>query len=190
MICRFLEVVKAARKRSRRTDNRNTTVYGQWVGVYGVSASRSSIDIRSSHPLERIPLPAPLNHVPHTIRDFRMNRPRWPVILGHRKDHCCLYLPGEDPGPAPVDEYLEFRRHAKLLLNSHASIPNANMSVALVPGILRLGPVLGVRARIPRMRESQTPHQRIFLVLFHAGPTQDYSNLSRRRNPSDVVFLE
>jgi len=32
--------------------------------------------IRSSHPLERIPLPAPLYHIPHLIRGFRMNRPR------------------------------------------------------------------------------------------------------------------
>ena len=51
--------------------------------------------IHSSHPLERIPLPAPLDHIPHPICDFRMNRPRWSLVLEHREDYFDIRPAGE-----------------------------------------------------------------------------------------------
>ena len=92
----------------------------------------------SSHPLEWIPFPASLNHVPHAIRDLGMDRPWWSVVLKHREDYCSLHLSserwlsGKNLETAPVDEYLEVRRRTKVQLTSQASIPNANISVALV----------------------------------------------------------
>ena len=96
-------------------------------------------DIGSSHSLGRCPSPAPLDHVPHAVRDLRMKRPRWPLVLDHREDYCgLLYLAGErwfsgeDLGPEPAGEHLKIRRHAGAQLTSQASIPKANTSVALV----------------------------------------------------------
>lgn len=94
-------------------------------------------DVPSGHPLEGIPAPAPLDHVPHVIRDFRVIWSRWSVVLEYRKYHCSFDLSGEwwfprEDLPTPTGEYLETERRAKNRLTSHASIPNANISVALV----------------------------------------------------------
>jgi hypothetical protein len=94
--------------------------------------------VRGGHPLERVPLPTPLNHVPDRIRDFRMDRPRWSVVLEHREDHGGLGpsgkwgFSGEDLRPTPTGEHPTLERHEASRLTSQASIPNANMSVALV----------------------------------------------------------
>ena len=96
-------------------------------------------DIVSSHPLEGVPVPAPLYRVPHAIRDFRVIRPCRSVVLEHREDYRSFDFPGErhasgkDLEPAPAVEYrLEIERHAEDQLTSQASMPNANISVAFV----------------------------------------------------------
>ena len=52
-------------------------------------------NLRSSHPVERVLVPAPLNHVPHPIRHFRMIRPRWSLVAKHREEYCGFDHSGE-----------------------------------------------------------------------------------------------
>lgn len=141
---RFLEAVKAMEK-NRRIRNRldpsarraRSRDCGWGGGMLHLSLEEFD-DTRSGHPLERIPLPTPLDHVPHVIRDLGVNRPRWPVVLEHREDYCSLRLTGErglagkNLGSTPVDKKLEIGRHAKVWLTSQAKIPKAKMSVAFV----------------------------------------------------------
>lgn len=62
------------------------------------------------HPLERAPFPTPLDHVPNALRNLRMSRPRWSVVLEDREDGCRFdlsgkwRLPGED---LVMGQYLE-----------------------------------------------------------------------------------
>jgi hypothetical protein len=92
--------------------------------------------ICGGHPLERVPLPAPLDHVPHAVRDFGMIRPRWSVVLEDCEDYCSFDISGErglsGEDLVPANEYPEVERHTKNRLTSQASIANANMSVDLV----------------------------------------------------------
>lgn len=73
-------------------------------------------DLRSSHPVERVSVPAPLNHVPHSIRHFRTDRSRRSVVVEHGKDYSGFdlaserRLPSEELRSTRADEYPETGR--------------------------------------------------------------------------------
>ena len=72
-------------------------------------------DLRSSlHPVGRVHVPAPLNHVPYAICHFRINRLRWSIVAD-----------------SAANEHLQTGKQRKVKLTSQASIPSANVSVAL-----------------------------------------------------------
>jgi len=106
-----MEAVKVIEKNSRTPETTRAPALTNRRGLRSVAGGllhlclEDANGIRSSYPLERIPVPAALDHGPHAVRDFGMNRSRRSVVVEYGEDYCRLNssckrgLSGEDLEP-------------------------------------------------------------------------------------------
>jgi hypothetical protein len=83
-------------------------------------------------------LPAPLDNLPHTIREFRTLRTGWSTAVQHRVDSCDPTLigernsPGKNLGASLAPSNIPFMRRSSVGLTSQVRTPNAYMSLSFV----------------------------------------------------------